>query len=321
MPQTRSSTKRKQSRLTFTPIPSSSPVAATGNRAAFVRIEQSLTPSKMSRKPVSSASKHSPTFKLSSPEKKTLPTPAPSSQIGQKDEESSDSTETESEIPVSSRTFGRYARPGTGGSNTPPLTPQSSKASAADPLFPPEANIFDETLKRKTDERKPTFRKLRRRLSFSLSTVSSSADEDCVKPSSSRRNKQATALARAAGSPSNEGSSEDVIVPQRRRRLITRNIPDPHEIDSDSRVSQNQVNDDLQEDLDDLHNSGEFRVEYIMQLIFIFTILILHTKHNNIAEKSFIPSINMLTFFCRHLQASYQRENGEYRKDQQAKTA
>lgn len=138
MPLTRSSTK-KQSRLTFTPIPSSSPAPATAldqtGHASFVQSELSPTPSKMARKPTSPATKLSSTTEKSPAKKVTLPTPAPSSQIEQNyDEDSSDSTQTESEIPVSSNTFGRYARRRSGGSNTLPLTPQSSKVPTANAM-------------------------------------------------------------------------------------------------------------------------------------------------------------------------------------------
>lgn len=266
MPQTRSSTMR-QSRLTFAPIPSSSPIGTTENGATSIRTENFLTPSKVLHHTRSSASKLNSTLKISPVENMALPTPAPSSQIGQKDEESSDSTQTEPEILVSPRVFGRYARRGNSGSTTLPLTPQSRKKEpSSDTTFSVQATNLDETLKRKTDERKPPPRKLRRRLSSSVRTVSSSSNEDDVMPSIIRRKKQATSSARVTGSISNEGSSEDVISPKRRRH-ITRNMPDPPGSDSESDLSQNQVADDLQEDLDDLRDSSEFYIQYIMQLI------------------------------------------------------
>ena len=314
MPQTRSSTK-KQTRLTFTPIPSSSPTPATTldqtrPRASFIQSEQPLTPSKMARNPAIPAAKLSSITKKLPVEKVALPTPAPSSQIEHNyDEDSSDSTQTESEIPVSSNTFGRYARPRSGGSNTLPLTPQSSKASTANAvssvprpqdigsLFQrastevdidntvklssprkrraspwtnlktssrlqtqskPGATILSETSNSKTDEREPIFRKLRRRLSSSASTIDSSANNDWVKSSSSRKNKAATAPTRATDSPTSEGSSDDVVVPRRGRRLITQKRADPSETDLESSVSGKQAADELKEDLDDLRNSGEY---------------------------------------------------------------
>lgn len=254
----------RQTQLNFIPIPSSSPIGTPEKRAAFYRTENCLTPSKTSSNAPSSASKLSSGLKIFPAETMVLPTPAPSSQIGQKDEESSDSTQTESEIPVGSRIFGRYARRGASGSNALPLTPQSGKKSDSKVLTPSEAVVFNETLKRKTDERKPPFRKLRRKLSSSVGTVSSSSNEDDVRPSLFRRKRQATFSDKMTDSSSNEGSSEDIISPKRRKRYITRNMPDLPEKDSDSEVPQNQVADDLKEDLDDLRDSSEFHFEDII---------------------------------------------------------
>lgn len=266
MPRTRSSAMR-QTRLTFTPVPSSSPSGTPEKRAASVRADRSPTPSKISSKATSSASKPSSTLKISTVENKGLPTPAPSSQIDQKDEGSSDSTQSESELPVGSRIFGRYARRGTSRSNKLPLSPLSSKEAASNALIPSEAAAFDETLKRKVNERKSPFRKLRRRLSPSLTALSSSSNDDDVQPSLFKKKIPAISSDKMTRSPINEGSSEDIISPTRRKRLITRKLPDPSEKDSNSEISRNQVADDLQEDLDDLRDSSEFYFEYIMPSI------------------------------------------------------
>lgn len=234
---------------------------------AFIQIENPFTPSKISSNATSSPSKTSPDLKILPAKKMALPTPAPSSQIGQKDEESSDSTQTESKTPKSSRIFGRYARRGTNSGDTLPLSPQSSKKSASNASFPSESSILEETLKRKVDERKSPLRKFRRRLSSSARTVSSSSNEDDVKPSLFRKGKQETPSARMTISSSNEGSSEDVVAPQRRKRQISRNMPDSPGNDSDPELPHHQVANDLQEDLDDLRDSSEFYVEYIMQPI------------------------------------------------------
>lgn len=260
----------RQTRLAFTPIPSSSPIGTPEKRAAFFRTEHSPTPSKISSKATSSASKPSSTLKISPVENMGLPTPAPSSQIVQKDGDSSDSTQSESEIPVGSRIFGRYARRGTGGSNALPLSPSSTKKATSKALIPSEVVLFDETLKRKTDERKSPFRKLRRRLSSSALSLSSSSNQDNVKQPLSPRKKQTTSTDRIASSPIDEGSSEDIITPTRRKRRITRNMPDTSEENSNSEIPRDQVADDLQEDLDDLRDSSEFYSEYIIPPI-VFT--------------------------------------------------
>ena len=283
----------RQTRLTFTPVPSSSPIGTPEKRAAFARTEHSPTSSKISSKATSSASKPSSTLKISPVENMVLPTPAPSSQIGQKDEESSDSTQTESEIPVGSRIFGRYARRETGGSNTLPLSPQSRKESPpSKALTSSEAVIFDETLKRKADQRKPPFRKLRRRLSSSAGTVSSSSNEDEVKPSLFRRRKQSTSLDRMTSSASNEGSSEEIATPKQRKRRLTRNVPQPSETDPNSEISLNQVTDDLQEDLNDLRDSSKFYFEYAIALINFTHMQLLHYHRDiNYPEHLFANSI------------------------------
>ena len=266
MPQTRSSAMR-QTRLTFTPVPSSSPIGTPEKRAAFVRTDHSPTPSKISSKAASSASKPSSKLKILPVENMVLPTPAPSSQIDQKDEESSDSTQSESELPVGSRIFGRYTRRGTSGSNKLPLSPLLSKQTVSNAPIPSEAAAFDETLKRKVDERKSPFRKLRRRLSPSLTSVSSSSNDDEVKPSLFGRKISAVSSDKMTSSPINEGSSEDIIGPTRRKRRITRNMPESSEKDPNCEIPQNKVADDLQEDLDDLRDSSEFYFEYIMPSI------------------------------------------------------
>lgn len=266
----------RQTRLTFTPVPSSSPIGTPEKRAAFARTEHSPTSSKVSSKATSSASKPSSTFKILPVENMVLPTPAPSSQIGQKDEESSDSTQTESEIPVGSRIFGRYARRETNGSNTLPLSPQSRKDSPPKVLTSSEAVVFDETLKRKADQRNPPFRKLRRRLSSSAGSISSSSNEDEVKPSLFRKRKQATLLDRMTSSASNEGSSEEIVTPKQRKRRLRRNVPQSSETDPYSEISLNQVVDDLQEDLNDLRDSSEFYFEHTIALINFTHMQLLH---------------------------------------------
>ena len=255
-----------------------------------------------------------------------MPTPAPSSQIDQKDGDSSDSTQTESEIPVSSKVFGRYARPTNRSSDTVPFTPRSSKASAAYTLSPlihqnklkrsssevdidvsenvsrpqeqtssPSTNLRssarlrnhskqgaatrNEISKPKTDEGEPSFRNLRRKLSTSASPISFPAKNDSIKLPS-KRNKTARILSKMPASPSSEGSSEDVVSPRQRRRPITEIAPDPLKIDSDSDsgVSQEQVADELQEDLKDIRDSGEYYAEYIVQFL-LFHVYLFHSYH------------------------------------------
>lgn len=371
MRETRSATKKKQTRLAFAPIPSSSPVAAafaneTQRQVAAVRYEQPLTPSKLPRIALSSPLKFKSSPESSRDGKMALPTPAPSSQMVQKDSEDSDSTQSESEIPVSSSTFGRFSRPRTRGSNTLLLTPQSTKANGISPFqklgsagegasaevdsddeeplssprkrrATPSANLrsstrlrnkpkakattFDETTKLESGEQKPLSRKLRRKLSFSGSTINSSADDDDLKLSSSKRNKEKTAPIRATGSPSSEESSEDLVGPQRRRRLTTRNIPDSPAADSDSDVFQKQAAHDLEEDLNDLRDSGMYLTEYIMCLIFVYAILGFTSKYYIVLKQSSALKSGPLISPSRYPQASYQRESREYRTEQQAKTA
>lgn len=269
MPQTRSSAM-KQTRLTFTPVPSSSPIGTPEKRAAFARNNPSSTPSKPSGKATSSASKPNSKLKISPVENVVLPTPAPSSQIDQKYEESSDSTQSESEIPVGSRIFGRHARRETSGSNMLPLSPRSSKKSSSNEPISSESAIYDETLKRNVDEGKTPFRTSRRRLFPSVTTLSSSSNDNDAKPSLFKRKIPPVSSDKRRSSSSNEGSSEDIISPIRRKRRIIRSMPDSSEKDPDSHISRNEIVDDLREDLDDLRDSSEFFFEHMLSIDFTY---------------------------------------------------
>ncbi len=314
MRQTRSSTKKTQTRLTFTPIPSSpGPTTAPDEaqpRVAAIRYEPSLTPSKMPRIAKVSPSKFNPKSKTHPAETMALPTPAPSSQVHENDEDISSSTPSESEIPVSSKTFGRFARPRA--TKMLPLTPKSSKASAGKAISPllhqqslgspsqhasaevdtddpvslsspqkrrasPKFNLrssarlrghpkkevssVDDSFTPKTNELESRSRNVRRKLSFSAGNIKSSDDDECAKPSASVGNKEATVPIKGTGSRNSEESSEDLVVAPRRRRLSTRSIPRLPTTGSDSGVSREQVANDLQEDLDNLRDSGKCRAE------------------------------------------------------------
>lgn len=310
MPQTRSAAKKRQTRLLFTPVPSSSPTAVIDSDHTLVRVDHSPTPSRMPRLSKSSTSKTKSTTKIPrlTTEKTSLPTPAPSSQLNQNDEESSsDSTQTESENPISLRIFGRHARPPplqrsefesplpsasgqdeiefTGNLSSPRKrtgSPSTNLRSSARlrKHSKSEGAVWKKTSPPKIDQRGTLLRKLRRELSDSENTISSADNIDPVKPTSKKTN-ETRAPAEMPASGSGGESSEDVVVSRRRRKSITRDRPDTPKTDSHSEASQTQVDNDVKEDLVDLSGGGKCHAEYFMSLAMIYHILMMVPRGQN----------------------------------------
>ena len=187
MPRTRNSIGKRQTRLAFTPLPSSSPAAKNypdqiQQRAAAVRYEDPTSPSRRLRsKQLLPSDLTLDGGNISSVEKMTLPTPAASSQancrdelgifdvhcssgleliilcnLGQNDSSSTSdsSAQTDMEVPLTSRIFGRYARPPVDSDREILASnpPKSSKINLKSPRLKPEPASEPDTLKSSSDD-------------------------------------------------------------------------------------------------------------------------------------------------------------------------